>query len=123
MSTGATFVGAGASGIRRAGDAFAGATAVALRKMPPTSLAIGLRQMRLGGELSIEEALRVEFRVVSRVCRMPDFYEGVRAAIIDRTRPPVWNPGRFEDIDPTAIDACFASLGVDDLTFPDGVAS
>ena len=104
-------------------DEFPRETARLLRTKSPTSVSIGLRQMRAGVGLSIEEALRVEFRIVSRICRMPDFYEGVRAAIIDRTRPPIWNPGRFEDIDPTAIDACFASLGVDDLTFPDGVAS
>ncbi len=103
-----------------AGDAFAGATAVALRKMPPTSLAIGLRQMRLGGELSIEEALRVEFRVVSRVCRMPDFYEGIRAAIIDRDGAPKWTPARLEDVDPAVVDACFAPLGADELAFDQG---
>ena len=98
-------------------DDFARETARGLRSKSPTSVAIGLRQMRLGVDLSIEEALRVEFRIVSRICRMPDLYEGVRAAIIDRTRPAVWSPARFEDIDRAVIDACVAPRGADELTF------
>ena len=105
------------AGLEGMDDDFARETARGLRSKSPTSVAIGLRQMRLGVDLSIEEALRVEFRIVSRICRMPDLYEGVRAAIIDRTRPAVWSPARFEDIDRAVIDACFAPLGADELTF------
>ncbi len=100
-----------------AGDAFAGETAATLRAKSPTSVAIGLRQMRVGSGLTIEEALRVEFRIVSRICRMADFYEGIRAAIIDRSQPPRWNPSTIAAIDPATIDACFAPLGADELTF------
>ena len=59
----------------------------------PTSQAIALRQMALGAGLSFEEAMRVEFRIVSRICRGHDFYEGVRAAIIDKDNRPRWRPG------------------------------
>jgi enoyl-CoA hydratase len=109
------------AGLEGMDDDFARETARVLRTKSPTSVAIGLRQMHIGGDLSIEEALRVEFRIVSRICRMPDFYEGVRAAIIDRSRPAIWSPARFEDIDPVAIDACFDTLGADELTFGEAV--
>ena len=106
---------AGLDAAAAGGDGFAGATAATLRSKSPTSLSIGLRQMRAGAGLTIEEALRVEFRIVSRICRMPDMYEGIRAAIIDKGQSPQWRPARLEDINPSDIDACFAPLGAREL--------
>ena len=80
----------------------------------PTSQAIALRQMALGPTVDFDEALRIEYRIVSRVCRGHDFYEGVRAVIVDKDNRPVWSapPSAAE------LDAYFAPLGADELTFP-----
>lgn len=104
------------------GGVFAADTLALLRAKSPTSVAIGLRQMAEGRGAQIEAALRIEFRIVSRVCRMGDFYEGVRAVIIDKDNQPRWSPARLEDVDPGAIDACFAPLGAGELAFPAGGA-
>jgi enoyl-CoA hydratase len=48
---------------------------------------------------------------------MGDFYEGVRAVIIDKDNQPRWSPARLEDVDADAIDACFAPLASGELTF------
>ena len=37
--------------------------------------------------------MTMEFRIVSRICRGHDFYEGVRATIIDKDDSPRWRPG------------------------------
>jgi enoyl-CoA hydratase len=58
----------------------------------PTSQALALRQMALGPKIDFDEALRIEYRIVSRVCRGHDFYEGVRAAIVDKDNRPAWSP-------------------------------
>ena len=84
-----------------------------MAKASPTSLAIALRQMRIGADMSFEQALRVEFRIVSRVCRAHDFYEGVRAAMVDRDNLPHWAPRP----DPAEIDRYFAALDAAELTF------
>ncbi len=81
----------------------------------PTSVAIALRQMQVGAELSFEEAVRVEFRIVSRICRGHDFYEGVRAAIVDKDNRPQWRPAAGQRPDAADIDAYFAPLGADEL--------
>ncbi len=88
----------------------------------PTSLAIALRQMQVGANLLFEEAMRVEFRIVTRVCRGHDFYEGVRAAIVDKDNRPQWRPAAGEKIAPSEIDVYFAPLGADELTLPGDAA-
>ena len=99
------------------GSAFAQDAAKAIAQKSPTSLAVALRQMQVGAGLDFEEAMRTEFRIVSRICRGPDFYEGVRATIIDKDQKPAWKPARIEDVSTSAIDAIFAPLGADELAF------
>src|SRR5205085_1678937 len=81
----------------------------------PTSLSIAFEQMRRGAALTFEEAMKVEFRIVSRIPEGHDFYEGVRATLIDKDGRPRWDPSTLEGLRSAAIDAYFAELGDDDL--------
>src|SRR5829696_4267120 len=72
------------------GSAFGAKTAATIRAKSPTSLCIAFEQMRRGGALDFEEAMRTEFRIASRAVEGHDFYEGVRAAIIDKDGAPNW---------------------------------
>ena len=96
-------------------SAFAKTTAATIRTKSPTSLAIALEQMRRGPNLSFEEAMRTEFRVVSRIVDGHDFYEGVRAAIIDKDGVPTWWPRRLDEVDEDRISAHFVELGPREL--------
>jgi len=96
------------------GFAFAGPARAAMLAKSPTSLALALRQMALGPTVDFDEALRIEYRIVSRVCRGRDFYEGVRAVIVDKDNRPVWVPPPSDG----EVDAYFAPLGDAELTFP-----
>ena len=58
--------------------------------------------------------MRTEFRIVSRIARGHDFYEGVRAAIIDKDNRPRWAPAPS----PAEVDAYFAPLDENELTIP-----
>ena len=82
----------------------------ALQKASPTSLSITFRQMQLGRELSFREAMMLEYRIVSRILDGLDFYEGVRAVIIDKDQSPHWAPASIEAIDPLEIDHYFKPL-------------
>ena len=110
------------SALDRNGSEFA----IRLRKMlsakSPTSLGIALKQMQLGGGLSFEDAMRVEFRIVTRICQGHDFYEGVRATIVDKDNAPQWRPAAGQRPAWSEIEAYFAPLGNDELTLPGGVA-
>ena len=82
-----------------------------MRAKSPTSMEIAFRQMREGRKLSMQQCMQLEYRIVSRVLTGTEFYEGIRAAIIDKDSAPRWTPNSIEAIDPAEIDDVFASLG------------
>ena len=86
-----------------------------MRTKSPTSLAVALEQMRRGGSLDFEDAMRTEFRIVSRIIAGHDFYEGVRAAIIDKDGAPRWRPATLEAVDARVVEGHFADLGPAEL--------
>jgi enoyl-CoA hydratase len=73
--------------------------------------------MQIGSKLDIDEALRTEFRIVSRIASGHDFYEGVRAVIIDKDNRPRWKPAAIESVESAAIESYFAPLLEDELDF------
>jgi enoyl-CoA hydratase len=83
----------------------------ALRTKSPTSLKVSLRQLRLGRTLpDFETAMRVEFRLMQRFMAGGDFFEGVRALLIDKDQRPRWSPDRLEAVSEAMVDAYFAPL-------------
>ncbi len=89
---------------------FARKAADAIRAACPTSLAITMEQMRRGPSLTLGGALATEYRVVNRVARGHDFYEGVRAIIVDKDNSPRWQPASLGDVAPSVIAAHFAPI-------------
>jgi enoyl-CoA hydratase len=98
---------------------FAAATAEIMGKKSPTSLKIALAQMRAGRSLSSFEAcMQTEFRIVSRIIHGHDFYEGVRAVIVDKDNAPRWRPSALDEVSQHEVRRHFASLGADELVVP-----
>jgi len=94
------------------GDAgWAAETARIMRSRSPTSLKIALAQMRLGRTRAFEECMAIEFRIVSRILYGHDFYEGVRAVIVDKDNKPVWRPNTPAEVSDADIARHFAPLG------------
>jgi enoyl-CoA hydratase len=93
-----------------AGEEWAAKTAAILRGKSPTSLKITFRQLRAGAGLDFEQCMKLEFRIVSRIFRGVDFFEGTRAVVIDKDHKPKWRPARLDQVSDTDIDAYFAPL-------------
>jgi enoyl-CoA hydratase len=96
---------------------FASEQAALIRTKCPLSLKIALEQMRRGAALDFAEAMRTEFRIVSRVARGKNFYEGVRAAVLDKDNAPRWNPPALADVSTEMVAAHFAPLA-EELPLP-----
>lgn len=96
-------------------DEFARQTLMTIKSRSPMSVAVTFAQIAAGAMLTVEEALRMEFRILTRMLRSHDFYEGIRATLIEKDGKPLWRPSRLSDVEPSAVDAHFAPLGEDEL--------
>ena len=83
----------------------------------PTSLKVALRSLQLGKKNSFEDCMKMEFRMVNKVMNNHDFYEGVRALIIDKDNKPSWSPKSIEDVEDDFVDEFFHSLTENELKF------
>jgi enoyl-CoA hydratase len=90
--------------------AFASATAALIRTKSPTSLKVTREQMRRGATLDFEACMRAELRIVSRIVRGHDLYEGIRAVIVDKDQTPHWHPRQLEAVSETEVAQHFAPL-------------
>ncbi|MBV9555078.1 MAG: enoyl-CoA hydratase/isomerase family protein, partial [Alphaproteobacteria bacterium] len=96
---------------------WASETRAALLTRSPTSLRITLRQLIVGRGLGLEDALKLEYRMTQHCMAAHDFYEGVRAALIDKDQTPHWHPPTLPEIDEATVEAYLAPLGDGELTF------
>jgi enoyl-CoA hydratase len=77
----------------------------------PQTCKVALRQLADSATLdNFADNMRMEYRIASRVLTRPDFAEGVRAVIVDKTHDPKWNPATAEEVSEELIDSIFAPL-------------
>lgn len=98
-----------------AGDEWAAKERNTLGTKSPQTCKVALRQ--LAGSLAFSDFadnMRQEYRIASRVLVRPDFAEGVRAVIVDKTGDPAWSPATPEDVTADLLDAIFAPLPADE---------
>ncbi|XP_014736402.1 PREDICTED: 3-hydroxyisobutyryl-CoA hydrolase, mitochondrial isoform X2 [Sturnus vulgaris] len=101
--------------LKQDGSPFAMKELETLNKMSPTSLKLTLRQLREGASMSLQEVLQMEYRLSQACMKGHDFYEGVRAVLIDKDQSPKWKPAALEEVSDEFVDNCFKPLGNDDL--------
>ncbi|MEM7425534.1 MAG: enoyl-CoA hydratase/isomerase family protein [Pseudomonadota bacterium] len=81
-----------------------------MRTKSPTSQKIAFRQIRDGAQSPFEECMRIEWRMVNRIYDGHDFFEGIRAVVIDKDGSPQWRPETLAEVSGEAVDAYFAPL-------------
>lgn len=98
---------------------WAAKTRAALLQKSPKSLKLTHAAIRQARRLpSLEEALKVEFRLTVRLFEDGEFPEGVRALLIDKDHEPRWSPPRLGDVTPELVARYLAPLpDGEELTF------
>jgi enoyl-CoA hydratase len=97
---------------RSAATEFAQASLAVLARKSPTSMKVTLRLLRLGRHSkSLEECLQREFDASHAVMKSAEFYEGVRAAVVDKDRNPKWNPATLREVSEALVASYFVHEG------------
>jgi enoyl-CoA hydratase len=96
---------------------FGARTLVTFAEKSPLSLRVTFEQLRRGAELTFEECLRLEYRIVHRFLACGEFAEGVRALVIDKDRKPRWTYGHWSEVPEQTVEAFLAPLAEGELVF------
>ena len=97
------------------GDDWSAAQRAAILTKSPSSTRIAFRQIREGARLDFEDCMRLEYRLARYCMTHHDFYEGVRAVIVDKDNRPHWQPATLAEATDAFIAEAFAPLGADEL--------
>jgi len=96
------------------GSEWAAKELATLRTKSPQTCKVALRQLHDSLDCADFAAnMAMEYRIASRVLTLPDFAEGVRAVIVDKTGDPKWDPPTAEAVSDELINSIFAPLGED----------
>jgi enoyl-CoA hydratase len=90
---------------------WAAETRAGLENRSPTSLKITLRQLTVGRDYDLDAALVLEYRLTQHAMAAHDFYEGVRAMLIDKDQEPRWQPATLAEVSDSMVDAHFSPIG------------
>jgi enoyl-CoA hydratase len=86
-----------------------------MRHKSPTSLAVAFREINAGQTMSMADCMRMEHRIVNRMLRGHDFYEGIRTVLVDKGARPSWRPATLDEVTAHEIDTYFAEPPGGDL--------
>ncbi|KAL9187910.1 hypothetical protein ACHAXT_006288 [Thalassiosira profunda] len=98
---------------------FGQSTLNTLQHMSPTSMKVTLEGLKRGAQArTIGEALQMEYRIVQGCMRDGgDFYEGIRAALVDKDGNPQWSPSSLSEVTEEIVESYFEELGERELSF------
>jgi enoyl-CoA hydratase/carnithine racemase len=80
------------------GSAWALETRDLLLQQSPLSLHVTLQQLRQAEGLDLAGCLAMDYGLAYHFLNHSDFYEGVRARLVDKDKAPKWQPERWENV-------------------------
>ena len=90
---------------------FAQKTLAVMRQKSPTSMKVTLRLLRCAAkDTQLRESLQREFEAAHAVLASNEFYEGVRAAVIDKDRNPQWSPATLTAVTEAILSKYFSQI-------------
>ncbi|GJQ12437.1 hypothetical protein GpartN1_g4315.t1 [Galdieria partita] len=82
-------------------------------KASPTSLKVTLESIEQASQMTLKQTLQKDFRMSLHFMKGHDFYEGIRATLVDKDRNPKWQPNKLEQVNRATVEEYFKPLGKD----------
>ena len=81
-----------------------------LRRGSPTSLKVTFEHMRRMRGKGLADVLKENWRISQHMMAGAEFFEGVRAVLIDRDNAPKWNPATRSEVSEAVVNRYFEKL-------------
>jgi enoyl-CoA hydratase len=86
-------------------------TLAVMRQKSPTSMKVTLRLLRCAAkDKQLKVSLQREFEAAHAVLASNEFYEGVRAAVVDKDRNPQWSPETLTEVTEDILSKYFSQI-------------
>lgn len=90
---------------------FALETLALIESRSPTSVLVTAEHLRRSESKSFDDVIAEDFILAQRFLERIDFYEGIRAAVIDKNRNAQWNPKEIEAVKVEDVQSHFVPTG------------
>ena len=88
-----------------------------MRKKSPLALAVTFEALKRGGQMTFREAMIMELDLSLNFLKTQDFYEGIRAQLIDKDRNPQWSHEKTSKVTKTQMERLFKTSAKPPLKF------
>lgn len=75
--------------------------------MSPLSLEVAFEQIKRGKDLSIKETYEMEYKISQGFMDHTEFFEGVRALLVDKDRNPQWKHKHVNEVSADEVNFFF----------------
>lgn len=76
----------------------------------PLSLKVTLQQLRTTRTKNLAACLEIDGRLVRHFLQDHDFYEGIRAVLVDKDQHPYWQPTTLAEVTPMMVNRYFECI-------------
>lgn len=78
-----------------------------MQRASPTSLKVVQRQIQEGGRRNFNDCFEMEYRLSQAFMQNHDFFEGVRALLVDKDKNPKWKPATLQEVTDQTVASFF----------------
>lgn len=92
------------------GNEFAIHTISLLQPLSPLSLEVIFKHVNQAHNMSLADCMKQEYRITHHMLKSHDFYEGIRAMLIDKDKAPQWQYKAISEIPAKFVSSYFSPL-------------
>ena len=78
-----------------------------IRRKSPLAMCVTFEALRRGAKMNFKEVMTQELDISLNFLKTQDFYEGIRAQLIDKDRNPKWSHGSVDDVTEPQVQRLF----------------